>query len=64
MTAAASSSSTKVSFTADSHDTDEKRTIGVLWEKVSGEEGLFLIVEKDVGGKNMRAQMASKMTDP
>jgi type III restriction enzyme len=50
----------KGELTADTQDTAEKRTIGALWEKTSAKSGLFLIVEKEVDGKDMRTQMASK----
>ncbi len=42
-------------------ETNEKRTIGQLWERVSQGRGLFLMVEKDVGGRDMRAQMLDKL---
>ena len=48
----------------DSADTDEKRTIGLLWERMSGGTGLFTIVEKNVDGKNMRAQLIAKVGLP
>ena len=44
---------------AEGPDTDEKRTIGALWEKES--DGLFIIVEKKVGEKDMRAQLTEKI---
>lgn len=43
-------------------DTNEKRTIGRLWEQRSGGKGLFLVVEKEVAGRDMRAQMLDKTT--
>jgi len=46
---------------ADGPDTSEKRTIGQLWEKMSGGKGLFIVVEKMVDGKDMRAQMLEKI---
>lgn len=46
---------------ADGPDTAEKRTIGKLWEKKSGGKGLFIVVEKTVDGKDMRAQMVEKI---
>lgn len=51
----------KGGLTAEGADTDEKRTIGQLWEKSSGGKGLFIIVEKTVDGKDMRAQMLEKI---
>jgi type III restriction enzyme len=50
---------------ADGPDTAEKRTIGQLWERKSGGKGLFVVVEKTVDGRDMRAQMAEKVVgDP
>lgn len=46
----------------ESADTDEKRAIGTLWERVSGGTGLFLVVEKVVEGSDMRAQLKAKVT--
>ncbi len=46
---------------AEGPDTAEKRTIGQLWEKKSGGKGLFIVVEKTVDGKDMRAQMVEKI---
>lgn len=43
-------------------DTNEKRSIGRLWEQKSGGEGLFLVVEKEVAGRDMRGQMLEKVT--
>jgi type III restriction enzyme len=42
---------------ADGPDTSEKRTIGQLWERKTGGKGVFVIVEKTVDGRDMRAQM-------
>lgn len=47
---------------ADGLDTAEKRTIGELWERKSGNKGLFVIIEKTVEGRDMRAQMIEKLT--
>ena len=44
---------------ADGPDTAEKRTIGQLWERKSGGKGLFVVVEKTVDGRDMRAQMVN-----
>ena len=44
---------------AEGSDTAEKRTIGKLWERKSG--GLFIVVEKTVDGKDMRAQLTVKI---
>ncbi|MEQ9190475.1 MAG: DEAD/DEAH box helicase family protein [Alphaproteobacteria bacterium] len=46
---------------AEGPDTAEKRTIGHLWEKKSDGKGLFIVVEKTVDGKDMRAQMVEKI---
>ncbi len=45
----------------DAADTDEKRAIGALWEKSSGGRGLFLVVEKQVDGKDVRQQLLGKL---
>ncbi len=42
-------------------DTNEKRAIGRLWESRSGGKGLFLVVEKIIDGRDMRAQMLEKV---
>lgn len=47
---------------ADGADTAEKRTIGTLWECKSKGKGLFLVVERIVAGKNMRAQLQEKIS--
>ena len=46
---------------ADGSDTAEKRTIGELWERKSGGKGLFIIVEKNVDGKDARQQLMTKI---
>jgi type III restriction enzyme len=46
---------------ADSADTIEKRLIGKLWEDTCADKGLFMIVEKEVDGKDMREQMRGKV---
>lgn len=51
----------KGELTAEGADTNEKRTIGQLWERKSGGKGLFIVVEKMVDGKNMRAQLMEKI---
>jgi type III restriction enzyme len=38
-------------------DTNEKRVVGALWEKASGGKGLFAMIEKVVGGRDMRGQL-------
>ncbi|GAB9214412.1 hypothetical protein BDS110ZK18_42950 [Bradyrhizobium diazoefficiens] len=42
-------------------DTNEKRTIGRLWEQRSAGKGLFIVVEKLIDGKDMRAQLVEKV---
>jgi len=51
----------KGGLTAESADTDEKRTIGRLWEQKSDGMGLFIVVEKTVASKDMRTQMIEKI---
>jgi type III restriction enzyme len=46
---------------ADGSDTDEKRTIGKLWEEKSRCKGLFIVVEKSVNGRDIRAQLIGKI---
>lgn len=46
---------------ADTSDTNEKRLIGQLWERQSDGKGLFLVVERMINGKDMRAQIAAKI---
>ena len=52
----------KGALTRRSADTSEKRTIGQLWERQSGGKGLFLVVEKNVDGKDMVAQLSAKVS--
>jgi type III restriction enzyme len=40
-------------------ETNEKRAVGELWERSGG--GLFLLVEKEIGGMAMREQMLAKL---
>jgi type III restriction enzyme len=42
-------------------DTNEKRAIGRLWEQHAGTKGLFLMVEKQLGTRDMRAQLFNKV---
>lgn len=51
----------KGGLTAEGADTDEKRTIGALWERQSGGKGLFVVVEKLVDERDMRSQLAKKV---
>jgi type III restriction enzyme len=43
-------------------DTNEKRLVGALWERVSGGRGLFAVIEKEVDGRDMRRQLIDKLT--
>jgi len=47
---------------AHDDDTKEKRTVGRLWEKVSGGRTVFMIVEKNMDGKDMREQMMDRLS--
>jgi len=51
----------KGALTAETADTEEKRTIGRLWESKSGGKCLFVIVERVIDGKDMRAQLLEKI---
>lgn len=42
-------------------DTNEKRAIGRLWEQSTGGKGLFIVVEKQLGDRDMRAQIQDKI---
>ena len=42
---------------AEGSDTAEKRTIGALWQRKSDGQGLFIVVEKFVDGKDVRQQL-------
>ena len=46
---------------AEGLDTAEKRTIGALWEQRSNGQGLFIVVEKNVNGKDVRRQLMEKI---
>lgn len=46
---------------AEGADTNEKRTIGQLWQRQSGGRGLFIVVEKESNGKDMRGQLIEKI---
>lgn len=52
----------KGAMLATGDDTDEKRAVGALWEQASARKGLFLVVEKEVDGRNMREQITNKIT--
>jgi type III restriction enzyme len=49
---------------ADGPDTAEKRTIGELWEKQSRGNSVFVIAEKSLDGKDMRAQIEARIGRP
>lgn len=42
-------------------DTNEKRLIGELWERKSHGKGLFVVVERELSGMDMRAQLLAKL---
>ena len=42
---------------ADSPDTAEKRAIGELWQRTSNGKGVFVVVERNVNGRDMRQQL-------
>jgi type III restriction enzyme len=46
---------------AGNDDTNEKRLIGDLWARASGGKGLFAVIEKQVDGRDMRAQLIDKI---
>ena len=46
---------------AEGSDTNEKRTIGALWEHKSAGKGLFMVAEKMVDGKDVRQQLLDKV---
>ena len=46
---------------AEGSDTAEKRTIGALWERESEGRCLFLVVERQVDGLDMRGQLLGKI---
>ena len=48
---------------AEGSDTAEKRTIGELWERHSEGKGIFLVVEKQRDGLDMRGQLERKIAD-
>ncbi len=46
---------------AGGDETNEKRTIGRLWESRTGARGLFIVAEKQIGGRDVRAQLLDKI---
>jgi len=51
----------KGSHLTDSQDTKEKETIGLIWEKYSNKQGLFLLAVKNKNGKNLEQQIKEKI---
>jgi type III restriction enzyme len=51
----------KGALLAGADDTNEKRAIGRLWENRSDGNAVFLVVEKELAGRNMREQMLDKV---
>ena len=51
----------KGALTAEGADAREKGAVGALWERTSAGKGLFAVVEKDVGGKDVWAQLLRKI---
>ena len=47
---------------AESSDTQEKRTIGALWERHSNGKAIFLVVEKERDEQDRRGQMERKIS--
>ena len=48
---------------AEGSDTAEKRTVGELWERRSDGKGVFLVVERQRNGLDMRGQLGKKISD-
>ena len=48
---------------AEGSDTAEKRTIGELWERRSDGKGMFLVVERQRDGLDMRGQLVVKSSE-
>ena len=42
-------------------DTNEKRAIGLKWERAGDGKSLFAMIEKEVDGRNMREQLIDKI---
>lgn len=47
---------------AEGSDTAEKQTIGALWQRKSDGQGLFIVVEKEVDGRDVRRQLEDFLT--
>ena len=48
---------------AEGSDTAEKRTVGELWERRSDGKGMFLVVERQRDGRDMRGQLVAKISE-
>lgn len=46
---------------ATNDDSREKRSVGEVWQQASKGRTVFMFVEREVGGANMRAQMESRL---
>jgi type III restriction enzyme len=49
---------------ATNDDSNEKRLVGALWEERTAGRGIFLMAEKTVGGKDVRAQLMERFAGP
>lgn len=43
-------------------DTNEKRAISRLWEQSSGGRGVFIVIEKQLGDRDMRGQLMDRLS--
>ena len=48
---------------AEGSDSAEKRTVGELWERRSDGKGMFLVVERQRDGLDMRGQLEEKIAN-
>ena len=48
---------------AEGSDTAEKRTVGELWERRSDGKGMFLVVERQRDGLDMRGQLVARISE-
>jgi type III restriction enzyme len=46
---------------AGNDDTNEKRAIGEKWERAGGGTNLFAMIEREVGGRDMRRQLLDRI---
>ena len=44
-------------------ETNEKRTIGEKWERACSGSGLFVVIEKELNGRDMRKQLIDKIAE-